>query len=147
MLVRLMYASRATASVTQDVLSKILAKSRANNPSHGITGVLCCGGQIFLQVLEGGRMEVNALYNRIVTDSRHHDVVLLSYEEIEERRFSGWAMGQVSLSRINPSLLIKYSRMAELDPYAVSGKASMALFNELMATASIMGQCSSGNLE
>jgi hypothetical protein len=67
-------------------------------------------------------------------------VMLLSYEEIEERRFSHWSMGQVSLQRINPSLLIKYSEKPELDPYAVSGKVSMALFHEMMATASIMGQ-------
>ncbi len=147
MLVRLMYASRAAESVTQETLNAILAKSRTNNPSRGITGVLCSSGRIFLQALEGGRMEINGLYNRIAADSRHRDVVLLSYEEIEERRFAGWAMGQVSLARINPSLLIKYSETAELDPYAVSGKASMALFNELIATASIMGQCSSGRPE
>ena len=49
-------------------------------------------------------------------------------------------MGQVNLSRLNPSLLMKYSEKAVLDPYAVSGKASMALFTELVATASIIGQ-------
>jgi hypothetical protein len=135
-----MYCSRATLPASQDVLSAIVAKSRTNNPARGITGVLCCSGKIYLQVLEGGRAEVNALYNKIVADSRHTEVVMLSYEEIEERRFSHWAMGQVSLNRINPSLLIKYSARAELDPYAVSGKVSMALFTEMMATASIMGQ-------
>ena len=140
MLVRLMYCSRTIDTIAQDDLNAIVSKSRTNNPSHGITGVLCCSGKIFLQVLEGGRMEVNALYNKISNDPRHKDVMLLCYEEIEERNFSHWSMGQVSLARINPSLLIKYSEKAELDPYAVSGKVSMALFNEMMATASIAGQ-------
>jgi hypothetical protein len=140
MLVRLLYASRASESVQADELNAILARSRSNNPHHGITGVLCASGQIFLQVLEGGRLQVNALYNRIARDPRHYDVVLLRYEEISERRFAGWSMGQVNLGRINPSTLLKYSEMAALDPYAVSGRASMALFEELMATASIMGQ-------
>jgi hypothetical protein len=36
--------------------------------------VLCYAGGIFLQVLEGGRGAVNALYNRIVADPRHRDV-------------------------------------------------------------------------
>jgi hypothetical protein len=49
-------------------------------------------------------------------------------------------MGQVSVNRINPSLLIKYSEKAELNPYTVSGAVSMALFDEMMATASIVGQ-------
>lgn len=140
MLVRLMYASRAAESVNQDELVAILKKSKANNPGLGVTGVLCFSSGIFLQVLEGGRSAVSALYNRIAADPRHHQVELLSYEEIGERRFAGWSMGQVNLSRLNPALLIKYSETATLDPYAVSGAVSMALFEELVATASIMGQ-------
>jgi hypothetical protein len=140
MLVRLMYASRAADSVDQEALLAILRKSKAENTANGITGVLCFSGGIFLQLLEGGRQQVNALYNRIAADKRHLDVVLLSYEEIGERRFAGWSMGQVNLSRLNPSLLLKYSETAVLDPYAVSGKVSMALFEELVATASIVGQ-------
>ena len=142
MLVRLLYASRAADNVSQEELLKILSQSKANNPESGITGVLCSSGRIFLQVLEGGRIQVNALYNHIAADTRHKDVVILSYEEISERKFSGWSMGLVNLERINPSLLLKYSECAALDPYCVSGKASMALFDELMATASIMGQSS-----
>jgi Sensors of blue-light using FAD len=78
MLVRLMYASRATDPVRQDSLQAILKKSTGNNPGVGITGVLCFSGEIFLQVLEGGRLQVSALYNRIAQDPRHRDVVLLS---------------------------------------------------------------------
>ena len=140
MLVRLMYASRAADSVDQDELLAILKQSKAGNATAGITGVLCFSGGIFLQVLEGGRMAVNALYNRIAADPRHRDVVLLTYGEIGERRFAGWSMGQVNLARLNPALLLKYSETAVLDPYAVSGEVSMALFEELVATASIVGQ-------
>lgn len=139
MLVRLMYASRAVPTVDHDELIAILRKSKANNPQHGVTGVLCYSAGIFLQVLEGGRSAVNHLYNRIATDPRHTQVELLSYEEIGERRFAGWAMGQVDMGRLNPALLLKYSESATLDPYAVSGAVSMALFQELMATASIVG--------
>ena len=35
---------------------------------------------------------------------------------------------------------MKYSETATLDPYAVSGAVSMALFEELAATAAVMGQ-------
>jgi hypothetical protein len=140
MLVRLMYASRAVAAVDQDQLLAILRKSKANNPAVGVTGVLCYSEGIFLQALEGGRSAVNALYNRISSDTRHSQVELLTYEEIGERRFAGWSMGQVNMSRLNPGLMLKYSERAMLDPYAVSGRVSMALFEELMATASIVGQ-------
>lgn len=137
-----MYASRPVPTVDQDELVAILRKSKANNPAQGITGVLCLclNERIFMQVLEGGRTAVNRLYHRIATDPRHTDVELLSYEEIGERRFAGWSMGQVNMSRLNPALLLKYSEKPTLDPYAVSGAVSMALFDELVATASVVGQ-------
>ena len=71
---------------------------------------------------------------------RHKDVELLHYEEIAERRFGGWTMGKVNLSKINHSILLKYSEKPELDPYSVSGAVSFALLEELMATASIIGR-------
>jgi|LauGreDrversion4_2_1035121.scaffolds.fasta_scaffold215066_3 hypothetical protein len=146
MLVRLLYASRAAQPVTSDTLAAILRQSKANNPERGLTGVLCFsdndghGNSIFLQVLEGSRNAVSAAYNRIAADPRHTEVVLLSFEEITERRFAHWSMGEVNLSRLNPALLLKYSETATLNPYTVSGAASMALFEELVATAAIMGK-------
>jgi hypothetical protein len=46
----------------------------------------------------------------------------------------------VNLKKINPSLLLKHAEQAELDPFAVPGAASLALLEELMATASILGR-------
>ena len=107
---------------------------------NGITGVLCYGGGVFLQAIECGRNAANTLYNHIAADQRHTDVVLLHYEEITERRFGGWTMGQVNLSKLNTSIVLKYSERPEFDPYGVSGKVSLALLEELMATASIIGR-------
>ena len=139
MLVRLLYASRAV-DTSASAIDAILSQSRQSNPLCGITGILCYGGGIFLQAIEGGRMAVSELFAHIQRDARHKDVVLLHYEEITERRFGGWTMGQVNVSRINTSILLKYAEKPELDPYAVSGKVSLALLEELMATASIMGR-------
>lgn len=141
MLVRLLYASRTVdASVSPEMIDSIIHSSRAFNPPAGITGLLCHGGGVFMQVLEGGRHAVNSLYNKIAQDKRHRDVMIVHYEEITERRFAGWTMGLVNLSKINPSVLLRYSEKPVLDPYAVSGTASMALFHELIATAQIVGR-------
>ena len=139
MLVRLLYASR-TVDSTPAAIEAILTESRQHNPGCGITGILCYGGGIFLQAIEGGRMAVSELFGHIQKDPRHQKVVLLHYEEITERRFGGWTMGQVNLSKLNHSILLKYSELPELDPYAVSGRVSLALLEELMATASIIGR-------
>ncbi|HET9024025.1 MAG TPA: BLUF domain-containing protein [Burkholderiaceae bacterium] len=140
MLVRLLYASRSEGAVTHDIIESILQSSRQHNPAMGITGVLCHGGDVYMQVLEGGRDAVNALYNKIVRDARHHDIALLHYQEVAERKFAGWTMGQVNLAKVNPSLLLKYSDRPVLDPFAASGRASMALLEELIATAQIVGR-------
>jgi hypothetical protein len=140
MLVRLLYASRAAAPVTQPIIESILQQSRSHNPALGITGILCHGGDVYMQALEGGREAVNALYMKIVRDTRHREVMLLHYAEVPERHFAGWTMGQVNLSKVNPSMLLKYSDKPVLDPFTVSGRASMALLEELIATAQIVGR-------
>ena len=137
MLVRLLYASRAVDN-TQPAVQAILDSARRHNQDSGVTGILVYGGGVFMQAIEGGRQVVSDLYGTISRDARHKDVVLLHYEEIVERRFGSWTMGLVDVSRVNASVLLKYSERAVLDPYAVSGKVSMALLEELIATASIL---------
>jgi hypothetical protein len=139
-LVRLLYVSRALDPDASAATDSILAVAREHNMANGITGILCYGGGIYLQAIEGGRNQVNNLYGQIVSDKRHTDVVLLNYEEISERRFGGWTMGQVNLSKLNTSVVLKYSELPVLNPYAVSGHVSLALLEELMATAAILGR-------
>lgn len=140
MLVRLLYASRAVDEKTCDTVQLIMQQSRQHNPANGITGVLCHTDRVFMQVLEGGREAVNCLYGHILRDPRHKDVMLLDYEEITERRYAGWTMGQANMSKINPSILLKYSPLPVLDPHGMPGKMLLSLIDELMATASIVGR-------
>ena len=139
MLVRLLYCSR-TVDDSPAAIESILSQSRQHNPQSGITGILCYGGGIFLQAIEGGRQAVSDLFGTIQKDGRHKDVCLLDFEEITERRFGGWTMGQVNVSKVNQSILLKYSERPELDPYSVSGRVSLALLEDLMATAAICGR-------
>ena len=102
MIVRCVYASRAASSLTTAMVEDILDKSRSHNPASGITGILCYSGDVFIQVLEGGRDEVCELYNAIVRDGRHTNVRLLVFEEIRERKFCNWTMGHVDLVEGQP---------------------------------------------
>ena len=140
MLVRLLYASRAVNAINNDLIEEILIASRMRNPEHGITGVLCQTGQAFMQVLEGGRVEVNRLYGNLLRDPRHRDVTLLDYAEIPMRRFAGWRMGQVDLGKVNASTVLKYSETPHPDPFATSGQVALALLEELIDTAAIMSR-------
>jgi hypothetical protein len=139
MLVRLLYCSRAV-DASSEAVEAILRAAREHNPACGITGILCYGDGVFLQCIEGGRMQVSELFACIQKDARHKEVALLHYEEIPERRFGGWSMGQVNISKLNHSTLLKYSEKPELDPYSVSGRISLALLEDLAATAAICGR-------
>lgn len=142
MIVRCVYASRAAAALTSAMVEDILDTSRSHNPASGITGILCYSGDVFIQVLEGGRDEVCELYNTIVRDGRHSHVRILAFEEIRERKFCNWTMGHVDLSKVNPGLLLKYGERPVLDPFTSSGSATMALLDELVATAAISNRVS-----
>jgi len=140
MLVRLLYASRAAGTIDVATIGAILQQSRHYNPSSGITGVLCHSERFYLQLIEGGRQQVNSLYAHILADTRHSGVTLLHYEEISERRYAGWTMGQTNLDKLNPGTLLRYSMLPEFDPFALSGDSSRSLVDELMAGAAVLGR-------
>ncbi len=140
MLVRCAYASRSADPITKQLLGSILEESRKRNQERGVTGFLCISGDIFIQVLEGGRDAISELFIKIACDPRHTNVRLIAYEEIGQRKYGNWSMGQVDLKKINPSLLLKYHETAELDPFTCSGSATMALLDELVSAAAILGK-------
>lgn len=133
MLVRALYVSRAVGPVTTTVTAAILASARRHNSPAGITGVLCQGSGLYLQVLEGERAAVNRLYASIISDKRHQDVELLSFEEISQRRFGAWSMALVELSASDPMVLLNHP---EFDPYAASSSGAMALLDDLLKAGS-----------
>lgn len=140
MLVRLLYASRSVVPVTPELTAQIFKQCKHANPPLGVTGVLCYSGELFMQALEGGRDTVNRLFLKIATDPRHKDVELLAFTEIQERRFSGWCMGEVNLAKLNPGLVLKYSETPTINPYRLSASAAQAMFDELAACAAIVGR-------
>ena len=74
------------------VLDDILTKSRSNNPAIEVTGNLIYHADLFLQLLEGPNLAVDKLYETILADSRHADIVKLRYETVNRRLFASWAM-------------------------------------------------------
>lgn len=144
MMVRLVYVSRSEHVSDEPQVDAIIRRSKEFNPTHGITGVLCYTGGMFLQILEGGREAVNRLYTDITRDDRHRDVTLLEYAEISQRRFENWTMGRVNLDKINPAVLLRHSELPTLDPYRLSGETCVALLDDLLSNAAVYSKSSSG---
>jgi hypothetical protein len=130
MLVRAVYVSRAQGPQTGTVTGSILLSAQAHNAANAVTGVLCQGQGLYLQVLEGERSAVNQLFARILQDRRHHDVQLLAFEEIAARRYPDWSMAHVRLPDEQALLLMG---SPAFDPYAATGAEVLKRVDELLA--------------
>ena len=133
MLIRLLYVSKPVGPITTYVTSFILETSSVNNKESQITGVLCQGSGIYMQVLEGERSVINALFSRIMADKRHNTIELLSIEEIEQRRYGQWSMALVNLSIDDPMVQMAHP---EFDPYAASSSDAMRIIDDLIKSSS-----------
>ncbi|TVR20458.1 MAG: BLUF domain-containing protein [Anaerolineaceae bacterium] len=92
-LIQLIYASSAVELFTKQQLVDLLHEARTHNKAAGITGMLLYRDGNFLQVLEGEAKAVDALYQGILKDPRHTNVLTISRREIESRIFHDWEMG------------------------------------------------------
>lgn len=96
----LIYCSTGVG-VSEDDLQNILHVARVNNTEAGISGILLYGGDEFVQVLEGPKARVEALFDRIEKDKRHMDVAPLVSTPITSRTFGDWSMAYAALSADN----------------------------------------------
>lgn len=94
---RLIYKSSAPARVDEQLIDAVARTAAAKNKRLGITGLLLATKTQFLQVLEGDRLKVNKVYQAILADPRHCDVVLIGYQEIATPMFRDWAMRGVGI--------------------------------------------------
>ena len=146
MLSQMLYISTAVGPVTTAVTGTILRSAQAHNAANGITGVLCQGQGIYVQVLEGERSQIDALYARIVLDKRHHNVTLRQQTDISQRRYGKWAMAHIDLTQVThldkpiKTALTDVSPTQPLvfDPYTATGEQVMAKMDELIALGKVM---------
>jgi len=116
-LVRLIYASTIIRPYEGSTIEDILSSARNNNKLNDVTGLLCFNRKYFLQCLEGSRRAVNRIYGELMADPRHEDLVLLSYEDVDQRDFLQWEMGYVSENSITRELTLRYSSSSDFNPY------------------------------
>lgn len=90
-LLQLTYASHPFG-FDAGMLAGILLDARRCNARDGITGLLICRADLYLQLLEGPPDAVEATYRRIVADDRHVEARLLTRRHVQGRLFPDWAM-------------------------------------------------------
>lgn len=69
---------------------------QANNLRDGITGFLYDGNGLFFQYIEGNSTELNALYDRIQADPRHHNIITIANKPIDDRFYRDWSLSLIT---------------------------------------------------
>lgn len=92
----LSYCSQARLPMGQTEVRRILEASRRNNQRDEITGLLTFSGEVFVQFLEGSPTALQGLMNRLKSDTRHRDIIILSEGTAHERMLAGWDMELVT---------------------------------------------------
>ena len=106
-LFKLIYISQACQPMGDDQLAALQRGAVAHNERVGITGVLLYGSGKILQLLEGPREELAALYGRIALDPRHVKCRIIFRSSAQARSAPSWSMGVANADRLGPSMSIE----------------------------------------
>lgn len=143
---RMVYLSRNDISGDEQAfrseITQILRAARKNNVKEDVTGALMFNAKVFAQVLEGPYDKVQGIFNRIESDERHSEVVILDFSPIEERGFPEWSMAYVG---VESDLADSYFMIAEetnFNPKCLSGDQ---IFEVLLANLDESDQLSELN--
>lgn len=135
MLTRLIYASEPTQALTHSIVQDIVDRARINNGRLHLSGMLVFDSGHFLQVLEGQRAAVSAVYGRVAADPRHRRIELLEVASVHERRFCAWSMGFAAADSAHSKLFLRFGGNAHFDPHSLSAVGALGLVEALAAAS------------
>ncbi len=100
-LVSILYMSRANVPFDDADMQELLREARIRNTALGVSGLLVAKSGRFMQLLEGPAWSVDDRFGAISRDTRHGEVKSLVREDIDHRRFDGWAMAYRALEDVD----------------------------------------------
>ena len=132
---RLIYVSEAQIDPAEgslfSQLAGIMKASIRNNQASGVTGALVYDDAWFLQALEGERRAVWRTFERINSDERHANCLLIAMSEVGERVFDNWWMGLATRDADTAAAFRPYLRGGMLHPPEMSAEEILGLMREL----------------
>ena len=134
-LTRLVYYSQRNPSEKLDTKS-LIETCKRNNSRLNLTGILHYSGDHFIQVIEGGRVEVSELYHRITRDPRHTNIIILSCTDVRERMFPTWSMGlHQGANAQTRTVLLRYFSTDIMNPETVNVDTLLDALQDMMMEA------------
>ena len=88
----LLYTSVSPQGLSEDELIKIVMDAQKRNAKLGITGALIYCDREIMQIVEGDKDIILALFEKIKKDERHTLVNVFYQGAISKRSFADWSM-------------------------------------------------------
>jgi len=107
MLPTIIYRSHISDDFPIRTLPAMVDNASKINAAHDVTGILLFNGTHFFQLLEGPEAGIQAVYQRICADRRHHNVVELMRDYAPYRRFGNAGMALFDLREHDRSSLLQ----------------------------------------
>ncbi|MFW0699815.1 diguanylate phosphodiesterase [Pantoea sp. R13S299] len=107
MLTTIIYRSHISDDFPIKTLPAMVDNASKINAAHDVTGILLFNGTHFFQLLEGPEAGIQAVYQRICADRRHHNVVELMRDYAPCRRFGNAGMELFDLREHDRSSLLQ----------------------------------------
>ena len=104
MLQRMAWSSVPSASFSAARLGEIIAPARIHNQLNRVSGRLLFTGAHFLEIVEGEASDLDALWSRVSSDSRHEDVIRFGGVPCDERWFPEWMVGYADDDQVGSEL-------------------------------------------
>lgn len=104
-LFRIIFVSRCLLSadpvMRSQALENIRLAGQRHNSARQISSALICSDHLFAQVLEGPVEDIEPLFERILTDTRHSDISVVEAAHVPNREFPDWSMATVEQNADN----------------------------------------------
>ncbi|WHQ73744.1 diguanylate phosphodiesterase [Pantoea sp. Lij88] len=107
MLTTIIYRSHISDDFPIKTVPAMVDNASTINAAHDVTGILLFNGTHFFQLLEGPEAGIQAVYQRICADRRHHNVVELMRDYAPSRRFGNAGMELFDLREHDSSSLLQ----------------------------------------
>ena len=116
------YVSTASETLSKTEILSMLRAIKINNNANDIEGILINSGSNFFQLIEGEKSKVRNLYSKIQQDPRHHHIIKILDQPIDNSIFSNHKNEFCTISDILPrkhylKRFISYSKQKHFKCY------------------------------
>jgi hypothetical protein len=136
MLYAICYVSSEVNNLSEDDVHKILKQAKINNTINNITGILLYSEGNFFQVIEGDKLAITNLFEEIVNDNRHQNIIKIFEREVYQEPFNGYESrfiaANTSISNRNVDYFIKHIQFLDNNTRRVVIDMMQSFFKDLV---------------